>query len=376
MIKKLVIYICYFLFAILIFLSVYKWLVPPTIYHLPATVAIEEKIKDIPVLNKIIPVEILEPKLAAIQTIDDVFSQHQIIDFTKVVTIMATGDVLTARTVNSIATQRNDFTWPFLQTASVLRAADITFINLETPLIANCPVKTDGMVFCGNLQSVKGLQFAGIDVVTMANNHATNQGQDGILQTKQALEQAGLLVTGVNGPVYTTVKGTRIAFLGFNDVGELPGISSAKEAIISQQIQEAKMKADVVVVEFHWGVEYTRQPTSRQISLAHFTIDQGADLVLGNHPHWYQPPEMYKGKLIMYSHGNFVFDQMWSEETRVGIVGAYTFQGNTLVNVSFLPIKIEAYGQPRFMEGQEKESVIQSLKAESQKLATSAQSVP
>ncbi|EKD67007.1 MAG: hypothetical protein ACD_48C00640G0003, partial [uncultured bacterium] len=95
-----------------------------------------------------------------------------------------------------------------------------------------------------------------------------------------------------------------------------------------------------------WGEEYTATPSARQKELAHFIIDSGADLILGNHPHWIQPPEVYSGKYIMYAHGNTIFDQMWSEETKIGVIGKYTFSGMRLVDVEFIPTYIQDYGQP------------------------------
>ena len=90
-------------------------------------------------------------------------------------------------------------------------------------------------------------------------------------------------------------------------------------------IQALKRQVDFVIVAFHWGIEYTALPTQEQRGIAHQAIDAGADLILGNHPHWVQATEKYQGKYITYAHGNFVFDQMWSQETREGVVGKYTF---------------------------------------------------
>jgi poly-gamma-glutamate synthesis protein (capsule biosynthesis protein) len=117
-----------------------------------------------------------------------------------------------------------------------------------------------------------------------------------------------------------------------------------------------------VVVSFHWGVEYVTEPTQRQIDLAHLAIDAGADIILGNHPHWVQPVEIYKDKCIIYAHGNFVFDQEWSEETKRGVVGRYTFYEGKLVDVEYLPIRIVDYGQPYFLKGTEAEQIMKHMK--------------
>lgn len=276
-------------------------------------------------------------------------------------TLVVTGDVLTARTVNTRTLRYNNFHWAWEKTADVLQAADVTFINLETPLVQNCPLRDDGMFFCGDPRHVEGLQFAGVDVINFANNHAGNWDQDGVNQTLQFMKAANIEVGGVNGPVYKQVNGTTFAFLGYNEVDVQVGVNLSEKSLIQQEITEAKQKADVVIVQYHWGNEYTYQPSSHQKELAYFAIDQGADLIVSNHPHWYQPVEIYKDKVIMYSHGNFIFDQMWSRETREGLVGKYTFYKNQLVDVEFLPVLIEDYGQPRWLEGEEKTKVLENL---------------
>lgn len=282
--------------------------------------------------------------------------------------LIATGDVIPARVVNIQATKYRNFKWPFEKTADILKDADITFINLETPLIKNCPLVNDGMKFCGDERNIEGLVFAGIDIASLANNHAGNYGLDAVNYTTNSLNNKGILVTGLNGPVYKDVRGLKFAFLGYNDIGRQTGISWADEVKIQSEIAEARRNADVVIVTYHWGAEYRNQPDERQKYLGRFTIDAGADLVIGNHPHWIQPIEIYKGKLITYAHGNFIFDQEWSQKTKEGVVGKYTFYDNQLIDVEYLPIQIDNYGQPYFMEGIKKKSILEKMREESARL--------
>lgn len=275
----------------------------------------------------------------------------------QITTLAVTGDVLLARSVNQKMVSRNDFTWPFLKTFEKLRQADITFINLETPLIADCPPRDDGMIFCGDPKGVAGLQSAGVDVASIANNHIGNWGEDGVVETASLLTNSGIAVAGFEHPQVLEKNGIKFAFLGFNAVGKQPLVDNYSPELLIQRITDAKKLADVVIVQFHWGEEYRHEPTDFQERVAHEAIDAGADLVVGNHPHWVQPIEWYNGKLIVYSHGNFVFDQMWSEETRLGVVGWYTFRDKQLDRFEFLPVKIEDYGQPRWLEGSEGEWV-------------------
>lgn len=284
-------------------------------------------------------------------------------------TIISTGDVMLGRAVNSKMVEKNSFTWPFARTANILRGADITFINLEGPTMKKCPVTGTGMLFCIDSRSIEGLTFAGIDVVSLANNHGGDQGPEGITSTQNLLAAADIAVVGITNPQTIKVNGTNFAFLGYTDVApNKPGPAIARDEVVVKEINAAREEADVVIVMYHWGVEYTHQPTQRQRQLGRLGIDAGADLVLGNHSHWYQPIEKYKDKFIVYSHGNFIFDQMWSQETREGVIGKYTFFDNTVVDIEFLPITIYDYGQPQIATGEEGAKIMQQIHHLSKKL--------
>lgn len=291
----------------------------------------------------------------------------------KKTTIIATGDVIPARSVNKHVVGLNNFGWPFEKTATQLRVADLTLINLETPLLDTCPIIDSGFVFCGSTKNIEGLVSAGVDIASLANNHAGNYGESGVLQTADLLKKNNIDPIGISGPLIKEVNGIKFAFLGFNDITKVqPGVENVEESKIKEEIKEARSKADVVIVTYHWGVEYRDLPDSRQIYLGHFAIDNGADLVIGNHPHWIQPIEFYKGKLITYAHGNFVFDQMWSQKTEEGVVGKYIFYENKIVDVQYFPVHIRDFGQPYFLEGADKERILTEMKDGSLKLAQSA----
>lgn len=282
------------------------------------------------------------------------------------VTLLATGDVMLGRSVNFQSFQKKDWRWPFLKTADFLKKADLTFINLESPLVTDCPLTQEGMIFCGDLKNIEGLVFAGVDIANLANNHTANYQQRGLETTIGTLSLNGILPVGVNGLVIKEIKGIKFAFLGYNDVS-LPqsGIADVDEEKIKKEINEAREKAEVVIVAFHWGQEYVDQPNQRQKYLGYLAVDAGADLVIGNHPHWIQPIEIYKGKLITYSHGNFIFDQMWSLKTKQGVVGQYIFIDQQLADVQYFPVLINDYGQPILINGQEKQRIIEELKVKS-----------
>jgi poly-gamma-glutamate synthesis protein (capsule biosynthesis protein) len=255
--------------------------------------------------------------------------------------LIATGDVIPTRSVNYMIQKNKNPVWPFEKTKDLLKSADITLINLETPLIKNCPVTNEGFKFCGDAKNVEGLVVAGVDVASIANNHFSNYGAEGETETKVLLTSNNIKYAGEGNIAYQKVNDTTFAFLSYNDTG-----TKVDEEVMKTEIGESRKKADVVVVSFHWGIEYTAEPSQRQIYLAHLAIDDGADLIIGNHPHWVQSSEWYKGKFIKYAHGNFVFDQMWSEETKKGVIGKYTFEKNKLVSEEFIPVYITDYGQP------------------------------
>jgi poly-gamma-glutamate synthesis protein (capsule biosynthesis protein) len=293
------------------------------------------------------------------------------LDPRKLITIIATGDVIPARSVNYEMAIRNDYTYPFLRTYKFTRAADLTLINLESPLIDGCAVTNSGLTFCGDPRGVQGLKLAGVDIANLPNNHIGNYGIPAIHETEQHLTAAHIDWDGFGHIVYKEVKGVRFAFLGFNGVGE-----TIDTAEMAKEVRHARTRADVVVVSYHWGREYTSVPLTapgiadqdpRQI--AHLTIQAGADLVIGNHPHWVQGVEMYHGKFIAYAHGNFVFDQMWSIETRQGVIGTYTFYGKKLISVRYRPVMIENYAQPHFLSAADGAPILARMRDASVRIA-------
>lgn len=265
--------------------------------------------------------------------------------------LTVSGDIITARSVNAQSIRKNDPIWSFRNIGSILGMGDLTLINLETPLVRDCPITDEGMIFCGRTENIEGLIFSGVDIVNVANNHFGNYGLEGVYETTELLKNSGMLVSGLtNQPVYTEVNGVKFSFLGFNDIERQVGVSHTDKEIMISQISEADTNSDIVVVSFHWGDEYTALPNTRQVELAHLAIDYGADLIIGNHPHWIQGEEYYKGKYIKYAHGNTIFDQMWSEETKKGVIGVYTFKGHALDSVHFIDTYIKDYGQPVIVE--------------------------
>lgn len=269
------------------------------------------------------------------------------LDSTRRVTLLFTGDVMLGRSVNNNIFKSHNPSWPFIYVQDVLRSADITYINLESPLVANCPLTNSGMKFCGDAGNVLGLVSSGVDVASLANNHATNYGVSGLAETVEVLDANDIAVTGLATPVTLERNGYNYTFLSFNDVGLFEGIAQTDSGAMYEQIRAAKSEDNLLIVTFHWGNEYQATPSARQQDIARRSVEAGADLIVGAHPHWIQSSEVYLGKPIYYSLGNFVFDQEWSVETKRGLVVRFTYLGDRLLKTEELPVQIENFGQPR-----------------------------
>lgn len=153
--------------------------------------------------------------------------------------------------------------------------------------------------------------------------------------------------------------GVKVAILGYDGISSkyygatdtTIGDAPLNGTYIKEDVAAARAAgAQVVVVFPHWGIEYTFGPSPAQQRLGHLMIDAGADLVIGNHPHWVQSVEIYKGKPIWYSLGNFTFDQSWSEPTLEGVTLELTFRGGTLVQAWMNPHILIRAVQPNLLD--------------------------
>lgn len=290
------------------------------------------------------------------------------------ITLTAVGDIMLSRDVEQKMISKNDWYYPFRETNETTSASDITFGNLESPLIEGPIVKTDEMIFRADPQAVAGLQLGGFDVLSLANNHLKNKGDVGITRTLQVLDEnniahvgAGLDSQAAQLPAIITSKGKKFGFLAYVDSASYEatdtrsGSPFMNEQTLIEDLDKLKNQVDVMIVSMHAGTEYTLTPTKKQTSFAHTAIDHGARLVIGHHPHVVQPMEKYNGGYILYSLGNFVFDQMWSEETREGALATVTFANNEIKDVKLTPLKIYDYAQPRILSDNEGTAIINRM---------------
>jgi len=238
-----------------------------------------------------------------------------------VVTINAVGDLMLDRDVAALM-EREGALYPFERVLPLLADADITIGNMEGTFTDRGEPAAKTYTFRTPPRFAAGLATAGIDIVSLANNHTTDFGEISLMDTIRALDEAGVRhagagenVTAAAQPVILEAKGLRVALLSYTAIpGSIAagdahaGVAWGDEDTIAQGVAAARSQADVVVVALHAGVEYQDDPSPEQQSLARAAIDAGAALVLGHHAHVLQGWEWYRGGLIVYGLGNFVFD--------------------------------------------------------------------
>jgi hypothetical protein len=247
----------------------------------------------------------------------------------------------------------------------LIEGADIAIANFENPAPDAHRWHTSGTVFHADPDLIDGLVDAGIDYVSLANNHIGDAGNAGILQTIANMEARGMAYSGAGEdldaarkPAMLEANGVTVAVLGYDAIARVyhaaegePGSAALVLVRVKNDIKWAREAgADVVIVFPHWGVEYRATPTASQQELARDIIDAGADMIIGNHAHWAAAMEIHEGKPIWYALGNFVFDQTWSEPTMEGITLELTFEGAELVQAGMRPHIILDKAQPNFLD--------------------------
>jgi hypothetical protein len=247
----------------------------------------------------------------------------------------------------------------------LLSGADIAVANFENPAVDAFRYHTEGTVFSADPRLIAGLRNAGIDAVSIANNHIGDAGRAGVVQTIANLDEYGVRHAGAgrntaaaHRPALIRVHGLTVAILGYDTIAgaytagaSTPGSARLTIAGAKADIAAARRAgADVVIVYPHWGIEYRATPFAAQQALARAIITAGADMVIGNHAHWVGAMEVYKGRPIWYALGNFVFDQTWSEPTSEGLLLELTFSGRRLVQVELRPTIILDGAQPNFLD--------------------------
>jgi gamma-polyglutamate biosynthesis protein CapA len=295
-------------------------------------------------------------------------------------TLFFVGDIMLDRSVKSsvIKNFNGDYNELFANLDG-LKYADILFGNLEGD-ISNVGNNVGSKYsFRMDPQVLPAIKDAGFDVVSFANNHVGDWNMKAFKDTLSRLQDIGILKTGAGMtkaeaemPTIIEKNGTKFGFIGFSDVGpdwlaakdNIPGILLASDPNLPEIIKNAKANCDVLIVSFHWGIEYKTIHNKRQEFLAHTAIDNGADMVIGHHPHVIEDIETYNNHPIVYSLGNFIFDQYFSKDTMHGMLFEAIFSGNKLKETTQKIIALNKFYQPEGISDWQDQGII---KKEAQK---------
>jgi len=186
----------------------------------------------------------------------------------------------------------------------IFEADDLTIANLEGTFTNSTSRVDKTYAFKGPAEFVNILTSSSVESVTLANNHSRDYGPQSLTDTKATLDAAGVVHFGYDETSVVDVNGIKVGLIGIYELIDHTGRAQQVKDHIAKVKSEG---ADVVIVIFHWGIERDAAPNSHQTMLARLAIDEGADLVCGHHPHVLQGIEVYKGKNIVYSLGNFCF---------------------------------------------------------------------
>ncbi len=247
----------------------------------------------------------------------------------------------------------------------LLERADLAIANFENPAPNEFSFHTRGTTFTADPALIDGLTRAGLDWVSLANNHIRDAGGQGIIETIDNLDARGLRHGGAGAdidaarePSLLDAGGVQVGMIGYDAIAasynaapDRIGNAPLSARNCREDVRKARdAGADVVIVFPHWGLEYEAEPTAGQRDVGHACLDAGADMIIGNHAHWAAAVEIHDGKPIWYALGNFVFDQVWSEPTMEGITLELTFVGAELRQARMRPHIILDRAQPNFLD--------------------------
>ncbi|MEE0655747.1 MAG: CapA family protein [Blautia hansenii] len=264
----------------------------------------------------------------------------------------------------------------FQNVQPVFAQDDLTIVNMEGTLTEETTREPKQFAFKGDAEYAKILTAGAVETANLANNHSFDYGKKSYEDTITALEAEGISSFGYERTAVMDIKGVKVGLAG---VYELAEHIDCKQDLLDNIAFLKEQGAQIIIVSFHWGQEKENVPNDVQVELAHTAIDNGADLVLGHHPHVLQGIEEYKGKNIVYSLGNFCFGGNSAPSDMDTMIFQQTFtvkdgklQEDNVTNI--LPCKIssayeEGYNnyQPILAEGEQKEKIFERLSEYSQK---------
>ena len=275
-------------------------------------------------------------------------------------TVLFVGDIMLDRGVEYLIEKNDNVFYPFEKISQFLNSEDIVFGNLEGPINEEPQYFPDSSLrFSFSSEVIEGLISANLNLLSLANNHTLNMGQEGLKETRELLNNSGIDFVG--DPVQCSqdfsFEKDNIKFLAINKTFH----SNCENEEIVETIKIVKLQSpdSFLVVYMHWGEEYQQNNSFLQEELAHQMIDAGVDLIVGSHPHVVQNIEIYKEKLIFYSLGNFVFDQYFSEETQESLAVKAEIKNDEFICYLF-PIRSSS-AQPSLMKKEESDEFLEDL---------------
>lgn len=274
--------------------------------------------------------------------------------------MLAVGDMMLGRYVETLM-NRYDNDYPFSNLDNLISGQDVVFGNLEGPIATNHVQTPDFTTSFSFKPEVAGLlKRHGFNTLSLANNHTLDKGEDVFLQTQQYLDAAEIAYFGnprdeTNAYRYSRIfEDTEVVFLGFNEaVNPYFNVDQALATVADES------EDDFVIVSMHWGNEYQLVSNDFQQEFARDLIDNGADLIIGHHPHVVQEVEIYNDRMIFYSLGNFIFDQYFSVDVEQGLAFEMTLNEGS-VSYKLLPIQ-SSRSQPEVMNGDDKDKWLEGL---------------
>lgn len=263
---------------------------------------------------------------------------------------------------------KNDPGYFFQNVKDIFTADDLTVANMEGTLTTSNDRQQKTFAFKGDPSYTEILTRGGVEATNLANNHSHDYGDQSYEDTIQYLEAAGITTFGYDRTAVMDVKGIKVGLIGIYELKD--GLGRQQQVI--DTIQEVKDQgAQVIIVSFHWGTEKSNIPDDIQKTLAHLAVDQGADLVVGHHPHVLQGIEKYQGKNIVYSLGNFCFggNKNPSDKDTMIFQQTFTVENGELVEddvTNIIPCSLSSESgynnyQPMVLEGSEKERILQKI---------------
>ena len=282
-----------------------------------------------------------------------------------VLKLLAVGDIMLGRSVGKRLEKTNDvYDTAFSNVSGLLKQGDIVFANIEAPMTDSMHSlsKEKKIILKSSPKCIDALKSAGFNLFSLANNHMLDYYDTGLFDTINILGKNGFKFSGAGKNLKEARKaaiieknGIRMGLLSYTDMAQYtyagnPSISYAADTdkagvapriyeSISEDIAGLRAQVDLVAISLHWGVEESFTITPQQVELAHKLLDEGADMILGHHPHQFHGIEMYKGKPILYSLGNFIFDQNDPENMETFIV-EMNFEGVELKSLEAVPVRI------------------------------------